>query len=289
MDKAAPVVPDKQEVLYRVAQISNLPLLIGALQRLLELVHSEISSLSELERIIRYDQSFSAKLLRVANSVFYSRRGGVRTIAQAIMVMGFDRVKSICLSMLVMQLCSDESALPAGQRERLWKHAFATANIASEIVQTKPWIDKEFAYVLGLLHDIGRLTLAVHFNDYYQMVSSMAEIYKMPSWYVEYANSLTHMEIGRWMCIKWRLPECFARVTEFHHQPLRSPSHKSEVILVFLANVLANVRLFPEYVNDPFTLLCTQKLCLTEEGWEHCIKQSNMVWPQVDAFWAMLK
>jgi len=289
MDKAAPVVPDKQEVRYRVAQISNLPLLIGALQRLLELINSEISSLRELERIIHYEQSFSAKLLRMANSAFYGRRGGVRTISQAIMVMGFDRVKSICLSMLLMQLCSDESALPPGQRERLWKHAFATASIASEIVQTKPWINKEFAYVLGLLHDIGRLPLAVHFNDYFQMVSSMAEIYKMPSWYVEYANGLTHTEIGRWMCIKWGLPESFARVTEFHHQPLRSPSHKSEVILVFLANVLANARLFPEYVNDPFTLSCTQKLCLTEEGWEHCIKQSSMVWPQVDAFWAMLK
>lgn len=205
------------------------------------------------------------------------------------MLMGFDQVKSICLSMLLMKLCSDESVLPPGQRERLWKHAFATARIASQIAQSKPLISKELAYVLGFLHDIGRMALAVHFNDYYRKVTSLAETQNIPPWFVEYESGLTHTEVGRYMCTKCALPEIFKRVTEFHHQPHHSPSHTTEVTLVFLADVLANFGQFPEYAIDPFTLSRTQELCLTQEEWKHCIKRSSAVWPQVDAFWALLK
>lgn len=289
MDANAPILPDKQEIRYRVAQISGLPPLTGALQRLLEIINNEVASLTELEKVILYDQSLTAKLLHLANSSFYGKRGGVNTIAKAIMLIGFDQVKSICLCMLLMQLCANGKSLEPIQREKLWKHAFATARIASEIAGTRPWINKELAYVLGLLHDVGRLAMAVHFYDYYRMVSELADTRNIPPWVVESQYAIAHTEIGRWMCIKWALPEVFMRVAEFHHQPHLSPSHSSEVTLVHLADVLANSERFPEYVNDQHTLSCTRQLFLTEEDWEHCIEHSHTVWPQVDAFWALLK
>lgn len=289
MDAAARVLPDKQEIRHRVSKISKLPPLIGALQRLLDIIHGHTTSVRELEGIILYDQALSARVLQVANSSFYGSRGGVHTIARAIMLLGFDQVKSICLCLVLMRLCSDESILSTGQRERLWKHAFATARIAGEIARMKPWIDKELAYVLGLLHDLGRVALAIHFNEYYRMVSSLAETRKIPPWFAEYESGLTHTEIGCWMGTKWALPETFKRVMEYHHQPHRSPSHRSEVTLVFLADVLANSQQFPSYVHDPFTLSCTRQLCLTDEDWEHCIQRTSALWPQVDAFWALLE
>jgi len=289
MDASAPVLPDKQEIRYRIAQISELPPVTGALQRLLEIIYNEVASSTELEKVILYDQSLSAKILRLANSSFYGRRGDVSTIAKAIMLVGFDQIKSICLCTILMQLCADAKILEPSQRERLWKHAFATALIASEVARTKPWIRKELAYVLGLFHDIGRLAMAVHFYDYYRMVSELADTHNIPPWVVESQWGIAHTEIGRWMCIKWALPEAFRRVTEFHHQPHQSPSHRSEVTLVYLANVLANSEQFPEYVNDEHTLSCTRQLFLTEEDWEDCIDRSHTVWPQVDAFWALLK
>jgi len=70
MDAAAWVLPSKQEIRYRVSKITKLSPLIGALQRLLELLYSETSSAGELERIILYDQALSARILQVANSAF---------------------------------------------------------------------------------------------------------------------------------------------------------------------------------------------------------------------------
>jgi HD-like signal output (HDOD) protein len=289
MDASAPVVPDKQEIRYRIAQISDLPPLTGALQRLLEIIYNEVASSKELENVILYDQFLAAKVLRLANSPFYGRRGDVTTITKAIMLVGFDQIKSICLCTILMQLFADGKTLELNQRERLWKHAFATALIASGIARIKPWISKDVAYVLGLLHDIGRLAMAVHFCDYYRMVSELAERRNIPPWIVESQWGIAHTEIGRWMCIKWALPEMFRKVTEFHHQPHQSPSHRSEVTLVYLADVLAHSEQFPEYVNDQYTLSCTRQLFLTEEDWELCVERSHAVWPQVDVFWSLLK
>ena len=289
MDVTLSVLPGKQEASYRVAQISDLPPLAGALQRLLDVIYSEVASVKELESIILYDQALAAKILRLANSSFYGTRGKVHTVAQAIMLIGFDQVKSICLCVLLIQLYSDAPALAPSQRERLWKHAFATARIAGEVAQVKPWISKELAYVLGLFHDLGRLTMAVHFSDYYALVSKLAETRKISPWFVESEYGITHTEIGGWMSAKWALPEVFRSVMAFHHQPHQSPSHKSEVALVFLANVLANSNQYSDYVRDEFTLSCTHQLCFTEEDWEHCIERSSAVWPQVDAFWTLLK
>lgn len=288
MDVAARLLPDKQEIRLRVSRISNLPPLMGALQRLLAIIHGQTTSVKELERIILYDQSLSARILQVANSSFYCSRGSVPTVARAILLLGFDQVKSICLCLILMRLYADDMVLSAVQREKLWKHAYATARIASEIARLRPWIDKESAYILGLLHDLGRVALAICFNEYYQMISSLAETRKAPPWFAEYESGLTHTEIGRWMCVKWGLPETFECVMAHHHQPHRSPSHKSEVALVHLADVLANSQQFPDYIHDPCTLSCTRQLCLTDEDWDHCIQYTSLLWPQVDAFWALL-
>lgn len=289
MDATLSFVPGREEAFYRVTQITDLPPLVGALQRLLEIIYSEVASVSELERIIVYDQALAAKVLRLANSSFYGTRGKVYTIAQAIMLIGFEQVKSICLCVLLMQLYSDAPGLSASHREKLWKHAFATARVAGQLVQVKPWLSKELAYALGLFHDLGWLTMAVHFGDYYRLVTDLAKTRKIPPWLAESECGITHTEIGGWMGVKWSLPEVFTRVMAYHHRPHQSPSHKSEVTLIFLANVLVNSREYAEYVNDQFTIACVHQLRLTDEDWEQCIERSNAIWPQVDAFWSVLK
>jgi HD-like signal output (HDOD) protein len=289
MDTTFSALPGREEAFHRVAGIADLPPLAGALERLLDVIYSEVASVRELERIILYEQALAAKILRLANSSFYGTRGQVSTIAQAIMLVGFEQVKSICLCVLLMQLYADAPALRAGQREKLWKHAFAAARMAREVAQVRPWVSKELAYVLGLFHDLGRLTLAVHFGDYYRLITELAKTRKLPPRLVESECGLTHTEIGGWMSAKWALPEVFTRVMEYHHKPHQSPDHRSEVTLIFLADVLANSQQHAEYLDDPFTLSCARQLRLTDEDWEQCIERSSTIWPQVDAFWTLLR
>jgi HD-like signal output (HDOD) protein len=280
---------NEQEVRSRVAQIRDFPMLTGAVQRLLEIIHAEIESERELETLILYDQVLSARVLRVANSVFYGTRGSIGTISRAMLQIGFQDVKSICLCYLLMQLCSDDSRLESSEREKLWKHAFATAKIASEISRRRPWISGEKAYVYGLLHDFGRVAMAYSFGEHYRAIASLAELRGVPPWYVELQYGLTHTTIGRWIAAKWSLPEVFQRVMEFHHQPEKSPSYGPEVRLIALADILANADRHPGLLDDPQTHAICRELFITEDEWDDYQEALAEIRVQVDQFWNLLK
>jgi putative nucleotidyltransferase with HDIG domain len=279
---------DDREIHYCISKIDDLPPLPGALQRLMEIIHDEVASPRELESLILYDQSLSARILRIANSTYYGRRGEVRTISKAVLNLGFEKVKSICLCALLMEMFADNRALSRAQREALWKHAFATARIAREMATRRPWLDKEDAYLLGLLHDIGRVLMAVYFSDHYQTVEALAHKRKLPPWCVEFHYGLLHTEVGKWAALRWGFHESLQRVIEFHHMPGKSTSYAPEVKTIYLANVLANSREYPELVDDPCTLACCKDLYISEEEWDGYRGALSDIWLEVDQLWNLL-
>jgi HD-like signal output (HDOD) protein len=281
--------PDQEEIRYRVARIKELPPLIGALARFLEIIYDEVESQREIEDLIHYDQALSARILYHANSSDYGMRGKVETIAQAVDAVGFQNAKSLCACTLLTQLYADKDTLEPGERELFWKHNFATAKMAREIARQRPWISVEKAYVLGMLHDLGRLTMAMYLADHYKLISTLGQNRKMPSWCIESQYGLTHTAIGKWMAVRWAYPEVVQRVIEFHHAPYKSPSFQFEVKLIFLADTLANSQTHPEYLTDGLTLSFIRELHIPEEEWQQYIEKVEEVRLQAEAMWSLFK
>lgn len=279
---------DYKEINHRISGLKEIRPLPTAVQRMLEILSGEIVSATDLECFIKYDQALSAKILRLANSAYYGFRGKVETLSRAIMIVGFHRVRSICLYMLLMELCADNQTLNVSQREELWKHSFATAKIAAKIAARRPWMTKEHAYVLGLFHDLGRTIMAGNFKEHYQSIRELATARKMPFWCAELQYGLTHTQIGKWTAIKWAFPEMFQRVIEFHHAPEKSPSFTAEVTMIALANILANSKAYPEFVHDPMTLAYCSDLYIPEEEWEGYQDGLEKIWVETDQLWKLL-
>lgn len=280
---------DEKEIQYRISLVTDVPPLPLALQRLVDLVHSEIASLKELERIIRYDQGLSARVLRIANSTFYGCRGQTHTLTRALVLIGFEQARKICLCALLLELFSSGRVLDPSEKERLWKHAFATARIAGEIAAKRPWTTVEEAYLLGLLHDIGQLVMAVYLPSHYRAIRDRAARRSISAWYVEAEYGITHNMIGKWATVKWCLPEVYQRVVEYHHYPEKSPSCKSEVKMIHLANALVLSQESPALLTDIDTLNCRRDLFITDEEWSSYQEKMNDIWPEVDQFWNLLK
>jgi HD-like signal output (HDOD) protein len=281
-------VLDEQEIRYRVSRIENLPVLPLNLKRILEIVANEVSSPDELEVFIRYDQALTARILRIANSTFYGFRGKVSSISRSILILGYDRVKSICLRTLLFDLLSEYKSIGSGERETLWKHAFATGRIASEMVVKRPWTSKEEAQTLGLLHDLGKLVVTVYFSEEYQAILRIALQRKVPVRCVESQFGLCHTLIGKWTSIRWKFPDLIQNVIAFHHEPEKAPSFKTETTIIALANILANSREYPEYLGDD----CTQKYCnqllISDEEWDGHQARLNEILSEVNQFWDLL-
>jgi len=155
---------DENEIRYQIAQIKELPALPQSIKRLIEIIHSEIDTPEELESIIGYDPSLVAKVVIIGNTSYYGYRGKVKTLPKAISIIGANQIKSICICTLLTNLLSNGRVVSPAHREMLWKHSFASSKIATEITKKRPWMNEDEAAVLGLIHDLGWIVMAMYFN-----------------------------------------------------------------------------------------------------------------------------
>lgn len=269
-------------------QIDSLPPLPCSLERLLGIMQDENSSASDLESLIRHDEALCAKILRMANSAFYGLRCRVKTLSRAIMTIGFHEVKSICLFNLLMDSFPVRGNVDRSHRERLWKHVLMTARHAAEIACLRPWVSKDEAYDLGLLHDLGWLAMLVHFKDDYQIIHQIAADRGIPLYLAEERHELTHTQIGKWIALRWGLPEVYHRVIAYHHVPEESPSHRPAVKIVSLAHLLAHMREYPDLVESGFVETFRLDLRISRCEWQGHLGNVERVRQEVDRLWRLL-
>ena len=117
----------------------------------------EGSSVSDVARAILHDPSMTARLLKMANSSFYNPSGSpINTISRAIVVLGFNAVKSICLSISIM----DHLLKGKVHRDRLLAElgrAYHAATQARALAVARREKSPEEVFIATLLYSVGRL------------------------------------------------------------------------------------------------------------------------------------
>ena len=94
---------------------SGMPVFAHTARDISSLSESRESSAAELARVVLQDAAMTAKLLRVANSPVFNPMGKtISTVSRAVVLLGFEEVRSICLSIAVV-----ESLLKGKQKQRV--------------------------------------------------------------------------------------------------------------------------------------------------------------------------
>ena len=138
-----------------VALIGDLPATPGIVSQLMSLTSDININIDKITRAVMSDQSFTARVLRLSNSSFYGRSKEVRTLKEAIVILGFKTLRSLVVAMSTHSLYRGESKSTVSQS--LWEHALATAICAREISRAARFGQSEEAFIAGLLHDIGKV------------------------------------------------------------------------------------------------------------------------------------
>jgi HD-like signal output (HDOD) protein len=114
---------------------------------------------SGLQQTLIADPASIMRVLKLANSAYFSARGQVKTVAAAITLIGFERLRSLLRCVLVSGLFEMLSTRrPAAMKIRA--RALATAGMSHQIARGFDNVDAEEWLVAGLLHNIGELTLS---------------------------------------------------------------------------------------------------------------------------------
>lgn len=204
---ASPALPTKKDGLDAIRKLPPLPMVVTKLMQLLQ--RSDVG-LKELSDSISSDPAFSAEVLRMANSAMVGAMSEIRSIWQALAMVGLDRIKSLALT-VGMRGFLGKNAGTAVLRQT-WRHTLATAIIAEEFAG-KIFIEPAEAYTAGLLHEIGRIALiASNPQKYADLLSALTAGPPNLSELERNAYGIDKCEAGVELVRKWKLPPLFERV-----------------------------------------------------------------------------
>src|SRR6185369_7884505 len=192
------------------AQIINskdLPTIPVLLARILAVVDGDRSSTRDLVEVMQRDQALTGRVLRLANSGFFGFSREVSTLARAVMILGFGTVRSLALGVKVWETLMGRAPLPLTD---LWEHSALVGAASRLIAQRTRAADPEEVFTAGLLHDVGRVVLALRFpGEYAAMLEAAPELdgVRAPLDARERAVfGIDHSQAGAWLAESWKLP-----------------------------------------------------------------------------------
>lgn len=220
-----------------VATVRDLPSLPSVVLELVRTFGQPDVAVAELSAQIARDQALAAKTLRLANSSFYGLQSRVRTIDQALTVLGFDSVRTLVTAAgIVGQFGGATGAIDF---TGFWRHAVGTALCARSIARLAGR-SQDYAFVSGLLHDIGRLVLATRFPDEYAAVMVFQRQEDCELLQAErQVLGLDHAAVGRALAAHWKFPDLIQRAIAGHHAPPRDDAGDIAGV-VHVANVIVH-------------------------------------------------
>ncbi len=211
----------KVDIKQLLSQADNLPALPHTVAKLLEELNDPNVDLGKISREIALDQSISAKILRLVNSSFYGMPGRIGDLRQAVVVLGLETVKNVILSVsIVKAFASIKSSDAPFTLEFFWHHTVGTGLITQILARRQGLIEKNDAFVAGLLHDIGKLLLLWVSPEDFARILEAVHNEDLFFWEAEEKYVIgNHAVIGGWLAEKWRLPEHITQAILFHHSP----------------------------------------------------------------------
>jgi response regulator RpfG family c-di-GMP phosphodiesterase len=170
----------KGEVAQRVNSLEQLPALPRVYQDMMAEMQQENASLSKVAQIIEQDGGITAKILQLINSPYFGIGRDVTAIFDAANYLGFDILRALVLSSsLAGQFPPEIDRFE--DSAKLWAHGFETAKLSKAIAKQlyKSSSLADTAYCAGLLHDVGKLILAMNYQRDHADVGDWARTHKV--------------------------------------------------------------------------------------------------------------
>lgn len=198
----------------------NLPPLPGSVFRILELMRDPNTPSVVLAEAVGHDPMLAARMLRLANSSYYSRQKNITSLSKAIDTIGMKALYDALMLGVAANAFSKEIA--SGIGAAIWRHSLAVALVARKVSELGDMRGGENAFICGLLHDIGKFVFLKADPKGYKSIFNGESNSEFSDQESEYFG-VDHAEIGALLIKRWNLPETISSVILHHHKPDASP------------------------------------------------------------------
>lgn len=258
-----------------VSSIGDLPATPAIIASLMGLTSDLNTDINRITQALMSDQSLTARVLKLSNSSFYGRAKEVRTLKEAILLLGFKTLRSLVVASSTHSLYNTSGG---ESHNKLWEHTLATAISARLVAKLSRHPNVEEAFIAGLLHDIGKLVFLQKKPAEYTEIIVKAEVSRRS--FIEFEEEkfgFNHTDVGLLLLHNWSFPQLLSNAVFEHHDPIEVEEEGVPPLsyVINLANMVAK-KLdvgFKDYSPENLAEQpSAQRLGLKEESFEEIIE-----------------
>jgi HD-like signal output (HDOD) protein len=234
-----------------LGDLRKLPLLPATAQQAMALANERNASLQELGNLLERDVTLASSILKLANSPIFSWGKSVDSLDKAVIRLGLRECQNLIVAISMRNLFHQTDPVTKGLCAVLWHHCFLTACLCRRLNRELRCDFHGEEFSAGLLHDLGRVLLAVSVPKHFQAADPMD--------FVENAETLVreqqlldtdHCHLGTLYAAQNGLPPAAVTAIGFHHRVHEGPDHHELLGLVATADHMANYLQRREPPND---------------------------------------
>lgn len=196
--------------------ISDLPTIPAIVSRVVSMLESQDADPDGIADMILSDQVLAARVIRVVNSPLYRTTGEITSVKRALVYLGFKSVREMILTSYFIEGFK-ERAQPFDMK-MFWMHSFSVGAISRRIAAAIGYADIEKAYLLGIIHDIGKVFLGHYCKEEYGNMLAGISNTSYTTYEAEYEYfGTTHCEVGLCLAQRWNFPPLYCDVISYHH------------------------------------------------------------------------
>lgn len=212
-------------LLRRMRHKSDFPALSDSVARIQRVANSEDDSISDLTHEILKDVALTNKLLRLVNSVHYAHasRGTISTVSRAVSLVGFNAVRNMALSLVLLDHMQDKQH--ASQMREEFLRAMMAGSVASELCGASQAAEE--AFIGAMFQNLGRMLCEFYFPEEARQVRSLVASGRMEGGEESAALQVLGLgfeDLGVGVARVWGLPESLQRCMR---KPLGSPTQRA--------------------------------------------------------------
>ena len=225
---------------FLIGEVDKLVSLPDIYYRLETALESPTATIDDFSRLLSADPNLCARLLRMANSAFYSFPAKIETIDRAVGTIGLRQIRELVLVTSVIEMF-DGVPIEQVDMRSFWEHSVAVGVIARAVAQYAGMPQSERFYIPGLLHDIGRLVLYLKFpvmmaDILDQAVAQPRMLYTFEAHQLGY----THADVGGRLLELWKVPQSIHEPVRYHHDVMAAPEFNLIAGAVHIADAWVN-------------------------------------------------
>ncbi|MDH3447569.1 MAG: HDOD domain-containing protein [Gammaproteobacteria bacterium] len=223
-----------------ITEVDKLVSLPDIYYRLEEAIVDPGSTTDSIAELLRRDPDLCARMLRMANSAFYSFPTKIETIERAVSTIGLRQIREL---VLVTSVIKAFEGIPSGtvNMSTFWAHSVAVGIMARELGEHSRHPNADSFYIPGLLHDIGRLVMYLKLPGLMHDIFKQREASGEPMYLLERRRlDYCHAEIGGRLLEFWKLPQSIWEPVVTHHDPRKAGQYSLAGCAVHIADAWVN-------------------------------------------------